>query len=87
MLEGIVTPTVHSSNCGSVKPVRSLPKTTATFPPLEFWEPVICSAVIANSSGSNNFPLRFLPLRRVVPAAIVQSAVASVIESKNSALS
>ena len=57
------------------------------FAPLFLSFPVWLQAISANSSGKSNFPLRFWPRLRVVPAAIEQSFVASVIESKNSALS
>ena len=74
-------PIVHSSSSSSVSPVRSLPKTTATLP---------CSANApfeTNSSGVTSHSLRFLPRLLVVPAEIMQSEAACVIESKNSALS
>ena len=69
-------------SCSSVRPVLSLPKTIATFEP----ESVVLEASLENSSGKYNLPL-FFPLRRVVPAHIVQSSVAFFISLKKTALS
>ena len=58
----------------NVRPVRSFPKTTATFPSH-------LSAKSVNSSGRRSLPLRFFPRRLVVPAAQTQSALACVMLS------
>jgi hypothetical protein len=69
--EGILTATEQTFNSSSVSPVRSFPNTIAVSPP------AVLNENEAKSSGVIPHALRFSPTRRVVPAAMQQSATAA----------